>query len=259
MPLSHAELEDLRRAKRLLEHPGLAVRLTSLLGRPIEGGLALLPKGAAKLVHAATTKTLRGALRVAVGTLGREARPPARLRHKLLAIGSGAAGGFFGLPALALELPASTAIILRSVADIARSQGEDLSRPEARLACVEVFAFGGPRKSDDAAETGYFAVRSALVFAIEEAAQFIAQKGFVEEGAPVIVRLAGQIAARFSVTVSEKFAAQALPILGALGGASVNAVFIGHFQDMATGHFIVRRLERAHGADEVRRAYAEIA
>jgi len=244
MPLSHAELEDLRRAKRLLEHPGLAVRLTSLLGRPIEGGLALLPKGAAKLVHAATTKTLRGALRVAVGTLGREARPPARLRHKLLAIGSGAAGGFFGLPALALEL---------------RSQGEDLSRPEARLACVEVFAFGGPRKSDDAAETGYFAVRSALVFAIEEAAQFIAQKGFVEEGAPVIVRLAGQIAARFSVTVSEKFAAQALPILGALGGASVNAVFIGHFQDMATGHFTVRRLERAHGADEVRRAYAEIA
>lgn len=259
MPFSDAELEDLRRAKQLLEHPGLAIRLTNLVGRPIEGGMALLPKGAAKLVNAATTKALRGALRVAVGTLGRQVRPPARVRHKLLAIGSGAAGGFFGLPALALELPASTTIILRSVADIARSQGEDLSTTQARLACVEVFAFGGPQKSDDAAETGYFAVRSALVFAIEEAAQFIAQKGLVEEGAPVLVRLVGQIAARFSVSVSEKVAAQALPVLGALGGATINAVFITHFQDMATGHFIVRRLERAHGADEVRRAYAGIA
>jgi hypothetical protein len=258
MPLSDTELEDLRRAKQLLEHPGLAVRLTSLIGRPIEGGMALLPKGAAKLVNAATTKALRGALRVAIGTLGREARPPARLRHKLLAIGSGAAGGFFGLPALALELPASTTIILRSVADIARSQGEDLSRPEARLACVEVFAFGGPQKSDDAAETGYFAVRSALVFALEEAAQFIAQKGLVEEGAPALVRLVAQIAARFSVSVSEKFAAQAVPIFGALGGASVNAIFINHFQAMATGHFSVRRLERVHGEQLVRSAYAQL-
>ena len=259
MPLHADELEDLRRAKRLLEHPGFAVRLASALGRPLESGLARLPKGAARLVDAATHKALRAALHVAIGTLGRESRPPARLRHKLLAIGSGAAGGFFGLPALALELPASTTILLRSVADIARSEGEDLSSPAARLACLEVFAFGGPARSDDAGETGYFAVRSALAFALDEALQFVASKGLVEEGAPALVRLVAQLAARFSVTVSEKLAAQALPIVGALGGATVNAIFAGHFQDMASGHFVVRRLERAHGAAEVRAVYTGLA
>jgi len=47
-------------------------------------------------------------------------------------------------------------------------------------------------------------------------------------------------------------------VIGALGGATVNAIFVSHFQDMATGHFIVRRLERAHGMEAVRRAYADL-
>jgi len=258
MSLSAAEIEDLRRAKRLLENPGLAVKLTNLIGAPIEKGMALLPKRASGLVNEATTKSLRAALRLAVVTMRKKPRPASRFSHKVLAIGSGAAGGFFGLPALAVELPVSTTIILRSVADIARSEGEDLSSPESRLACVEVFAFGGTGKSDDAAETGYFAVRSALSIAVAEAAQFIAEKGIVEEGAPVLVRFVAQIASRFSVSVSEKIAAQAVPVVGALGGATVNAIFVSHFQDMATGHFIVRRLERAHGWEEVRRAYANL-
>jgi hypothetical protein len=46
-----------------------------------------------------------------------------------------------------------------------------------------------------------------------------------------------------------------VPIVGAAGGAIVNLVFIDHFQDVGRGHFIVRRLERSYGADEVRRAY----
>lgn len=258
MPLSVAEIEDLRRAQKLLEHPGLAIKLTNLIGTPIEKGMALLPKRASALVNDATTKSLRGALRVATVTMRKRPRPASRFSHKVLAIGSGAAGGFFGLPALAIELPISTTIILRSVADIARSEGEDLSRPESRLACVEVFAFGGRSRSDDAAESGYFAVRSALTFAVREAAQFIAEKGIIEEGAPVLVRLVAQIASRFSVAVSEKVAAQAVPVVGAIGGATINAIFVSHFQDMATGHFIVRRLERAHGLEEVRRAYADL-
>ena len=31
-----------------------------------------------------------------------------------------------------------------------------------------------------------------------------------------------------------------------------------HFQDMARGHFVVRRLERKYGQEEVRRLYEEI-
>jgi hypothetical protein len=80
----------------------------------------------------------------------------------------------------------------------------------------------------------------------------------VEKGAPAIVRLITAVASRFSVHVSEKVAAQAIPILGAVGGAVINTMFIDHFQRMARGHFIVRRLERIHGVEEVRRAYDEL-
>ena len=47
--------------------------------------------------------------------------------HKVLAGTSGGIGGAFGLAALPIELPVSTTIILRSIADIARSEGHDLS------------------------------------------------------------------------------------------------------------------------------------
>ena len=67
--------------------------------------------------------------------------------------------------------------------------------------------------------------------------------------------LVAAIGARFGIVVSEKAAVQAIPIIGAAGGAMVNTVFIGHYQDMARGHFIVRRLEKIHGAEPVHAAY----
>ena len=59
-----------------------------------------------------------------------------------------------------------------------------------------------------------------------------------------MVRLIAQIAARFGLAVSEKFAAQAVPVVGAIGGAAINLAFAEHFQTLARGHFIIRRLER---------------
>src|SRR5271154_350026 len=97
----------------------------------------------------------------------------------------------------------------------------------------------------------YLAVRAALARLVSECARFILQQGVAGETAPVVVRLISQVAARFGVSVSQKLAAQAMPILGAVGGAAVNTVFADHFQTMARGHFIVRRLERTHGADAV--------
>ena len=41
----------------------------------------------------------------------------------------------------------------------------------------------------------------------------------------------------------------------ALGGAAVNYAFIDHFQDVARGHFAIRRLERTYGKDIVRAEY----
>ena len=55
--------------------------------------------------------------------------------------------------------------------------------------------------------------------------------------------------------MSQKIAAQAVAVVGAVGGAAVNLAFIEHFQDVARGHFTVRRLERVYGAEIVRAEY----
>jgi hypothetical protein len=48
-----------------------------------------------------------------------------------------------------------------------------------------------------------------------------------------------------------------VPVAGAISGALLNLVFMNHFQDIAKGHFIVRRLERRHGAETIRNAYEQ--
>ena len=178
--------------------------------------------------------------------------------HKALAAASGAAGGAFGLAAVAVELPVSTTIMLRSIAQIAREEGEDLTQPEAALACIEVFALGGRAPGEPALEGSYFAIRSVLAKTVSESARFILQRGLADETAPVLVRLVVQIAARFGLVVSQKLAAQAIPVIGAFGGAAVNLAFTEHFQNIARGHFTVRRLERAYGAEAVRFEYERL-
>jgi hypothetical protein len=162
------------------------------------------------------------------------------------------------MAALAIELPVSTTIMLRSIADVARSEGERVKSPETRLACLQVFALGGRSTNDDAAESGYFAIRAALARGLADAAQFIAERGLAQDGAPAVVRFIVQVAARYGVVVSEKTAVQALPLIGAAGGALVNALFMDQFQDVARGHFIVRRLERDYDHETVRRAYVDL-
>ncbi len=257
--ISPEDLEELKIAKRLLENPGLAAKLTNLLGEPIEKGMQLLPEKWSARVHNAVEKSLRSALEVAVMTMNTRKSGSSRDRlHKVAAVGAGGVGGAFGLAGLTVELPISTTIMLRSIADIARHEQEDLSRVEGRLACLEVFALGGRSSSDDAVETGYYGVRAVLAATLSEAAAFIAEQGMVKEGAPAVVRFLSAIASRFGAVVSEKVAAMAVPAIGAAGGALINGVFIGHFQNMARGHFKVRRLERVYGEDAIRRLYESL-
>ncbi len=258
--LTGPELADLRRARELLERPGLAVRLVGALGRPVEAGLAMLPAGAREVVAAATRKAMEAALRAALLTLDRSGGGrPGDWLHRLAVTGTGAAGGFFGLAGLPVELPLSTVVMLRSIAEHARAQGEDLSQAEARMSCLMVFALGGTSASDDAAETGYFAVRAALAGAVAEVVTSFAGRTAAEvagdRSAPALAKLVARLATRFAPAVADKVAAQLVPAIGALGGAALNNLFIGHFQDVAWAHFTVRRLERRHGAPEVRAAY----
>ena len=259
MNMSKHDLDDLRYAKSLLENPGLAAKISNLLGAPIEKGFELLPAKWSDVVQNVTKESLQKALDFALVSMsGRPKSASSDLTHKVLVAATGAGGGAFGLPALAIELPISTTIMFRSIADVARSEGEGIKEVETKLACLEVFALGGQTRSDDAMETGYFAVRAALTKTVSEAAEYIAEKGMIKQGAPVLVKFINAVAARFGIVVSEKVVVQAIPLIGAAGGAVINAIFIDHFQDIARGHFIVRRLERSYGEEFIKKEYGKL-
>jgi EcsC family protein len=254
--MSEEDLGVLRRAQDTLENPGLAAKISNLIGLPLERAMKHLPNKWLATVHRATQHSLMIALDAALATIETQRFAPKRNGlHRLIVAGTGAVGGAFGLTALAVELPISTMVMLRSISDIARSQGESLHSLDTKLACIEVFALGGRSESDDASESGYFAIRAALAGAVADAARHFTVRGGARQGAPALVRLIGQIANRFGVVVTQKAAAQAVPVIGAAGGAAVNVLFMHHFQDMAWGHFTVRRLERKYGSEVVRSAY----
>ncbi len=254
--MTQDDRQALKNAVRLLEHPGFAARLANFVGQPFEKIMGSLPEKLSEPIQQSVTAAIHRALEVAVSKMDPQARRrPMDRPLKLLSMATGGIGGFFGLPALALELPVTTTVMLRSIAEIARAEGDDVSNPEVRLACLEVFALGGRPESDDSTETGYYAVRTVLARAITEAAKYISERGLAEEGAPVLVRLIAIISARFGIVVTEKAAATTVPVIGALGGASINLLFMEHFQNMAHGHFTIRRLERAYGLEAVRAEY----
>lgn len=259
MTLTPHDLSELARARSLLEEPSLVARLTDIVGTPIEGLVRRLPDGAQRIVSDGTRKALDRSLRIALRSLPTKQGAPSNWLHRGIVAATGAAGGFVGLPGLMLELPVSLTVMLRSIADHARAQGEDPSLVNTRLECLTVFAYGSPPRSDDAVDAGYFAARAALAQAVSRAAEYVAGQGMSrvagERGAPALVQLVTRIAQRFGVVVTDKAAAQLVPILGAAGGAAINTLFMNHYQNIAWAHFTIRRLEREHGSEAVRSAY----
>jgi hypothetical protein len=256
------DYEALKAAVDELEVVGFLVRIMNWLGKPIEIGMRNLPAGADEQIKKAVGKALNGCLDVALKTMDVTMRSASsNIWHKTLVGTSGAVGGAFGLVSLPFELPISTSIMLRSIADVARAEGEDLAQIEPRLACIAVFGMGGRSPDDDASETGYYAARIAMGRAAAEAAAHFAKAGAgtAAKSAPVITRLLSKIAQRLTPEVAQKVAAAGIPIIGAAGGAAINLLFIDHFQAVAHGHFTVRRLERSYGEASVKKAYEQLA
>lgn len=249
LPLPAEAEAELAEARRVLEETSLAARMAQMAGTPIEALRRRLPDSAQGLLDRTVRQALSTALRAAMRS--RPDRTPTGLRqdwlHRGLAAASGAAGGAFGLPGTLLELPVSTAVLLRQIGAEAAAAGEDLDDPMTGAECLKVFALGGPGPSDDATETGYFATRLAL-------AQFLPNMS-----AALLPGFVGAIAARFIGPLSFKLSAQAAPVVGAAAGAAVNLAFLEHFRTLARAHFTVRRLERTHGAGAVRAAYEVLA
>jgi hypothetical protein len=233
--------------------------LAALIGQPLEAGMKLLPKRFSGQVHAITHAALLRAIDIAIGSLAKS--PKIRKReamHRWLSAGSGAIGGAAGLWSLPVEIPISTTLVLRAIADIARDEGHDLSRLDVRLACLEVFALGGSGTQDNAAESSYWLIRGSLSKAFADAATHLTQRGLVAEGAPPLVRLATTLASRFSINFSAQAAAKAIPVVSAVSGAAINLLFMHHFQEMARGHFIVKRLEAKYGSEAIQSIYTDL-
>jgi hypothetical protein len=255
--LTASDHEALRRAVRDLEDQDFAAQLADYAGRPIERVMRLMPKAASHRINKAVERAILNCLKVAIRSIELQSKaPPEQRASSLLAGVSGGVSGFFGFAALPIELPVTTTLMLRAIADIARHNGEDLSTLDARLACVEVFALGAPR-TGRRADFGYYASRALLSRLAADASALLFERGAANLSAPVVGSLVSEIAARFSVVVSERAAASALPLIGAVGGATVNVLFMNHFQRVARGHFAIRRLERQYGASVVRKLYDE--
>ncbi len=255
MSLDAADLHKLEHARSLLEAPSLVVRLGDLVGAPIDRGVALLPEAWRERLGTLTQHALVRAVDVAARTLDDGRREASPRLHKLLGSVSGGAGGAFGLAGLTLEIPLSTILIMRSILESARAEGEDIGSTATRMAALEVFALGGESGADDAAESGYYTVRTVLAHAVSDATRHLAQHGLAREGAPAMLRLIAMVAARYKIQLTQKAAGMLVPGLGAAAGATINLLFMNHYQSMSQGHFAIRALERRHGESVVRHAY----
>jgi hypothetical protein len=214
-----------------------------------------LPGPVSRQINLAVRRTLYQALDVALYKMDSRVPEPPPAVFQAISGFTGGVSGFFGMGALALELPVTTTLMLRSIAGIAVQHGEQLSETPSRLACLEVFALGPQKKHGLSGETTYYATRAVLARAVNQAAQALLERQVAGSSTPVIVDLITSIGSRFGVVVSEKFAAGSIPVVGAIGGAAVNLAFMQHFQQLARAHFVIRQLERRYGSELVRSRY----
>lgn len=228
-------------ARILIAEKGLAFRMGSFLGDQTEGvvnaaGRLLLNNSgfsARKIVEMSLERLYDAATRgMDTVSLAEElAATSAGRRHRLVSTLSGAATGFMGLPGMVVDIPLTTGLMLRSIAGIARSLGEDPMTEEGRRACLEVFALSEHRDGFEG-QAGYWAARAAL-------------SRFGVEG------LMRQVAGALGIAFSQRFLSRLVPVVGAAAGGTLNYSFMGYYQQMARMHFILRRMERSYDRAQV--------
>ncbi len=264
MELAREDIDALKEAWSTLENPSLAIRLSSAVGMPVEAVAkqisAKAPSAVVDVVGTSTRKAIETVMLKTAETLrGEEPVPASPKMHTAAAATTGAIAGFVGIKALAVELPVTTAIMFRSIVDIARAEGESPRDDETIINAMQVFALGsGMTDKDDAAETSYYGARLALSKSVTDALQYLAKHGLGDVSAPVLIRFVSTIAKRFGIVVTQKAMAQTLPVIGAVGGGLINTMFISHFQDTARAHFAIRRLERQYGPEVIKAAYEQL-
>ena len=270
--MSKEDLAELKVAKARMKDIGLIMRGLNKVGSGIESGLQSLPEKQQKWLSKNISNILFKILKSNISSMERKKKfkEPSNFTYKALVGASGAGSGFFGsfnpigATVFVSELYLSTRWMMRSILDIARHEGEDIYELETQLACMQVFALGGDSSEDDNSETSYYATRMAMAAAVRSATSYISKYGLSGLGkmmmttANPVLMMIGLIASRLSIQISEKFIAQAAPVVGAAGGGAINYVFMDHFQNMAKSHFTIRRLERKYGEAVVKSYYNQL-
>ncbi len=271
--ISPQDLAIIKKAKSDMEQVGWAIRNINIIGNTVESSIRFIPPKVLERLQEMTEKVLMGVVKANLLTIQKNKtfRKPSNRTYKAIVTGSGTVSGFIGAATglgtaiFASEVALTTKFMMRTIMDIARSEGEDIYSLEGQMACLEVFALGGTSKDDDGTESSYYATRVALSSSIHKitASSVKATLDTLVKGASVVAantvtKFISSIASRLSIALSEKFLAQALPVVGAAGGGTLNYVFIAHFQKMASAHFAIRRLERTYGRALVQEAYKDI-
>lgn len=224
------EVELDRLALKMRTASGVGIQLLGLIGTQAEGLMDMLPAPVRAGLERATAAALEQSFNAAQATRkGRIADAPDWL-SRAISVGTGAAGGFGGLPSALAELPVTTTVILRAIQSIADEHGLDPALPEVRAACLRVFAAAGPLDDDDGTDLSFLTLRLTVT-------------GSAVHG------LIAKVAPRLAVPLGQKLAAQAVPLIGAAAGAATNYVYTSYYQDMARVQFGLMRLGAQTGED----------
>lgn len=260
------DYKDLKMAAELLTTPSITAQISNIVGSPFEKIVEKLPTKIRNSIQEAVSSALHKAINGAVKTMDNKPTKSSTIKHKLMAAGSGALGGVFGAPALVLEIPISTTIIMRAVADIARSEGFDVNDMETKRMCLEVFSLGGITKADDGSDTGYYFTRVALNEVMKsfnkELSKIVVEKGITRltpaQVGAMMAKLVEAVATKFGIVITGKIASQIVPVVGAVTGATINSLFVDYYQDMALGHFTIKRLEKKYDFEHLREEFEKL-
>ncbi len=261
------DIAILRKAKKNLTAVPFAMKALNTIGTPIEKGISLVPEKYQKKITETVQKALQLSVKANLRTLKTNKLQPiaSNRMYRVVTTGTGLVGGFFGVAGLTTDILLSTKFLMRSIMDIARSQGEDVTDPEVQLQCLQVFALGGVSLNENALDSSYYGTRIALDQALSQIAASMAKEGakkFLQSIAAntpgVMGGFMSKIISRYSTQVLDKFATQAIPVVGAATGAGLNLIFLTHFQKVATAHFTIRRLERQYGKEAIMEMYHTI-
>jgi hypothetical protein len=274
--LNPEQIVFIHEAAKFLDNPGFTIRAMNVLGQPLDALQKKLPDNVRDKISEIVQKSLQTALIAAIKTVQTKTSGPihwqgtlensrksGRLHTASVAV-TGAVGGLFGLLALPVELPISTTMMLRGISDVAAHWGMDLEDPNVQLQCLYVFTLGSMQSSDDdAADSNYLGSRLAFEQMIRSASAYMAKKSakeilraFDTGAAPALMKLIARIARSFELALTEKLVAESVPLIGAIGGATINALFCDYFVAAARYHFGLLHLERKHGKDAVQEEFA---